>query len=233
MPLALILLVVVFSLFVGFVISLHPIMEIVTLRRTPDSMEGIIPSEGLVKVTGKADRDSLLRSPVTQAECVYWEVEVDEWQSRGKGSSWVQVYQDRSQGDFSVRGPVGGIQVHPSERGDLFLINHFAGENTTFKDNLTPEIYSSLKKLGVGLENMRVRERIIARDDVILVLGVIRYLQGTKTISTGRNFPFIISHLPEGKLIGKLLGIIFWRLIVAIIFGGGITVLIFLTLFPS
>src|SRR5262245_15137336 len=79
----------------------EPIADIRRLRGTPALPIAALSSAGSAKAAGRAGGSALL-SPIADAPCVLWQVEVQEYRSSGKSGRWVTVYKQSSQAPITI-----------------------------------------------------------------------------------------------------------------------------------
>jgi hypothetical protein len=71
---------------------------------------------GFVELHGsvKSINQSVLLSPFTVKNCVYYKYIVDEWRSTGKSSSWVTIARDEKRIPFYLQDETGKVKVYPN-----------------------------------------------------------------------------------------------------------------------
>jgi hypothetical protein len=182
-----------FIMIVIIVFNLPTIDRINRIRKTPASWISALPAEGQVKVEGTVEPispSSWLRSPIGQDDCVFWQLDVSEPSTRGKGgwTTWHTVIKRNSSEPFIIKDETGWIAANPS---GAFLHTRKMEEHSqdTFSGSLPPDVEATLKKFDVGMLNwlgmkktMRVRERVICPGDHIIVYGEIGQMNGQKAL---------------------------------------------------
>jgi hypothetical protein len=68
---------------------------------------------GLVHVQGKTTGGEPLTSPLTGVPCYYYDVEVEKYVQKDKGSSWETVRRDREERNFILEDATGKVLVNP------------------------------------------------------------------------------------------------------------------------
>jgi hypothetical protein len=174
--------------------------------RIPTTWISSLPSQGWVEVIGKV-KGNPIKSLLEKSECAYWQLEVKEYQSSGRGGGrWKTVHRESS-GDFEVDDMTGRIKIQDSKM-DLVM------SDETALENLDPDTKTLVEKLGIktkgfmGLnKKLRVYERRIVPGEEILVLGKIQKSEGVISVSGASIVPVLISNLSKAELIKTL----FWR----------------------
>jgi hypothetical protein len=174
--------------------------------RIPTTWISSLPSQGWVEVIGKV-KGNPIKSLLEKSECAYWQLEVKEYQSSGRGGGrWKTVHRESS-GDFEVDDMTGRIKIQDSKM-DLVM------SDETAMENLDPDTKTLVEKLGIktkgfmGLnKKLRVYERRIVPGEEILVLGKIQKSEGVISVSGASIVPVLISNLSKAELIKTL----FWR----------------------
>lgn len=131
---------------------------------------------GLVELTGRAVPLKLLKAPLTNNDCVYYEVVVQSYQKRGKSYQWVTVHRDRSFNWFYIEDDTGRVLVNPmgaeiSIPKDYETISYWT--STPYKSlNFNP-----IKYIGTKLKFI---EYHIAPQDPLYILGAAKFLSHSK-----------------------------------------------------
>jgi hypothetical protein len=196
----------------GILYSLPVIQEIIRIRRTPTSYLSELQPDEQVEVTGKAESDKTLLSPLTKTPCVWYQASVEKLERAGRDGVNVEhsisIYNDKSTEPFFITDETGKIQVLPDDA--RYTLN-------TELDSLDPEVSKALKELGVripSLTQVSVFEWIIKPDEQIYVQGKIKYENGMKSFASAEGNPLIISDRSERALLGEH----YWRLVKTNIF---------------
>ncbi len=66
---------------------------------------------GFAHIRGKAEPSQLLASPVSQTQCCFYKVEVEQWKSQGKSHNWVHLCTDFNGYQFHLADDTGRILV--------------------------------------------------------------------------------------------------------------------------
>jgi hypothetical protein len=178
-----------------WVISAKTIRNLLISLRLPISWISALPYQGWGEVRGSI-RGNTVRNPIDQSDCAFYQLEVKEYRSHGKGGSWRTIYKEMS-APFEIDDMTGRIKVQKSNaqvvvRNDLRLKVDSARRMT-------------LENLGIGFDKrLRVYLRLIAPGEEILVVGKIVNLAGGISISGKETVPIIISDLTRSELLKRL-----------------------------
>ena len=184
-----------------WVISAKTIRNLLISLRLPISWISALPYQGWGEVRGRI-RGNTVRNPIDQSDCAFYQLEVKEYRSHGKGGSWRTIYKEMS-APFEIDDMTGRIKVQKSNaqvvvRNDLRLKVDSARRMT-------------LENLGINTKGLfgfdkrlRVYLRLIAPGEEILVVGKIVNLAGGISISGKETVPIIISDLTRSELLKRL-----------------------------
>jgi hypothetical protein len=174
--------------------------------RIPITWISALPGQGWVEVTGRA-KGALIKSLINQSDCAYWQLEVKEYQSSGKGGGRWRTVHKQSSGNLEVDDMTGRIKIQDSNSDVLT-------NNESVMENLDEATKISLQNLGIKTKGflgfnrkLQVYERLIAPDEEILVLGKLQKSESTISIAPGSIAPLVISNLSKPETIKAL----FWR----------------------
>ena len=174
--------------------------------RIPTTWVSALPGQGWVEVIGKVKGDPI-QSQIKKSECAYWQLEIKEYKSGGRGGGRWQTVHKTSSGPFTVDDMTGRIKI--LEGGaDMVLGDDPAVENL---DQPTKTILENLGVKTKGIlgfdKRLRLYERTLAPEEEILVLGRIQRIEGQISISGGAIVPQVISNLNKAQTLKAL----FWR----------------------
>lgn len=174
--------------------------------RIPITWISALPGQGWVEVTGRA-KGALIKSLINQSDCAYWQLEVKEYQSSGKGGGRWRTVHKQSSGNLEVDDMTGRIKIQDSNSDVLT-------NNKSVMENLDEATKISLQNLGIKTKGflgfnrkLQVYERLIAPDEEILVLGKLQKSESTISIAPGSIAPLVISNLSKPETMKAL----FWR----------------------
>ncbi len=174
--------------------------------RIPITWISALPGQGWVEVTGRA-KGALIKSLINQSDCAYWQLEVKEYQSSGKGGGRWRTVHKQSSGNLEVDDMTGRIKIQDSNSDVLT-------NNESVMENLDEATKISLQNLGIKTKGflgfnrkLQVYERLIAPDEEILVLGKLQKSESTISIAPGSIAPLVISNLSKPETMKAL----FWR----------------------
>lgn len=121
-----------------------------------------------------------LVAPLSGRRCGAWRVEVDEYQSRGKGGSWHNVITETEAGDIELDDGTGTARVS-ALGAQLVVVKDAHYSSGTFNDP-TPVLERYLAKHGQEATGMlgfnkgfRYREGALEEGEEVAVLGVARW----------------------------------------------------------
>jgi hypothetical protein len=193
--------------------------------RVPITWISALPGQGWIEVTGKV-RGNPIKSWLHHSDCAYWQLEVQEYQSSGRGGGRWRTIHKSSSGEMEVDDMTGRIKIQ--DRNTDLVVN-----NESLMEKLDDSTIASLQSLGIKTKGflgfnkrMRIYERLIAPDEEILVLGTVQKSDGVISMAAGSIVPLVISSFSKPEMIKAL----FWRSVRPIIIPYAIG-LIFLAFF--
>jgi hypothetical protein len=182
--------------------SAKTIRSLILGWRIPTTWISALPSQGWVEVIGKV-KGNPTKSLLKNSECAYWQFEVQEYQSGGKGGGRWKTVRKESSGPFEVDDMTGRVNI---QAGDTDLVMN--NESAIDVDQQTK---ASLQNLGVKTQGflgfnkkLRVYERLIAPEEEILVLGKIQKSADSISLSGNSIAPLVISNLSKGEMLKTL-----------------------------
>jgi hypothetical protein len=197
------ILVIVALIFIGASLR-QPLQQIGRLRRAGHGPIGTLPAGGLVAVAGQVSGEEL-RSPLTGASCVLWQVVVERYQNK----RWRPVYQQASTGPIILADGTGQVQVAP--QGAELLLADDLRQARGLLSQLNPEIELKLEALGIETHdlwgkfgsNLRVFERYVMAGEQLAALGAIDRTSGQFVMQTVPDTPlFLTDQTLDGVLKG-------------------------------
>ncbi len=207
------------SAFIGpLIYSVGTLWKIFLGWRIPITWISALPGQGWVQVTGKVKGDPI-KSRFSNSDCAYWQLEVQQYQNRGRGGGRWRTVHKESAGAIQVDDMTGRIKI--KDQNTDFVIN-----NESVEEKPDEDTKAFLENLGVRTKGflgfnprLRVFERLITIEEEILVLGKLEKGEGAISMSAGAIVPLIISNLSKPEMIKTL----FWRsarpLIIPYLFG--------------
>jgi len=131
---------------------------------------------GLVEVIGKTKKKTVLKSPLTGTDCVFFKYLIQRYQRSGKSGHWVTIAKgDSSDLPFLVEDSTGAVLVSP--RGAEYILpvdyEYKTGFGCLLPDNLTDFMQRhNLNYTGLfGTHTLRFKEWYIQPDDTVYILG--------------------------------------------------------------
>ncbi len=202
------LLLILLAVLAGFAFVLwEPLRTIWRLRSAQATPIGALPESGPAKAAGRAS-GSALASPITEATCVLWQLEVQEYRSNGKSGRWVTILGQISSAPVMLDDGTGRVAVIPSG-AKLVLGDDFAAGGRMF-ERMPPNIEAALERMGVPLRGvfgfkrrLRVRERWIAAGEQVFALGLAERAGGELRLCSTANAPLILADREEAALLGR------------------------------
>lgn len=195
---------------------------------------------GLVEVYGEVipAKDKILKSPLTNTDCVYYKYTVEERRQSGKSSRWVIIRSGEDEALFYLKDNTGLVLVDLIG-ASIDIPKNFEYDSGLFKDPPLP-VRQFLKKNNLSFEGflginktMRFREFYIAPKEKLYIMGTAGdnpYMEeGTEKedmpdimIAKGKNEKiFYVSDKPEKEILKSLT----WKSFLGI-FGGGILTIV-------
>lgn len=131
---------------------------------------------GLVELIGKAEKTTLLKSPFTNTECVFYRYSVERYENRGKSSSWVKIAQGNSfYCPFWINDGTGKILVFPQSAELIMPVDYEfkTGLGKPLTANLIDFMQkNSLKYTSIlGTYPLRFKEWYIEPEQTTYVMG--------------------------------------------------------------
>ncbi len=181
--------------------SARSIWNILLGWRIPTTWISALPSQGWVQIVGRIKGEAV-KSWLKNSECAYWQLEVKEYQSGGRGGGrWKTVHKESS-GPFEVDDMTGRINIQTTGNADLVLNNEAAIENLDDPTKAKLESIGIKTKGFLGFKKkLRVYEQLIAPGEEILVLGKFQKNPEMISISGGSITPLVISNLSKGEML--------------------------------
>ena len=207
---------------------------------------------GLVEIFGNVipGKGKILKSPLSNSDCVYYNYKIEEYRRSGKSSHWVTRKHGKESVPFYLKDSTGIVLIDPNH-AEVDVNRDFIFKSGLGKD--PPEtVKKFLQKSNLRFEGllgmnktMRYTEYFIAPNDKLYIIGTaddnpyVEEATGQSNvedimIQKGKNNPFYyISDNPEKKVLNRfrnkmLLGLIGGPALSVI---GLILVLLFLGLF--
>ena len=131
---------------------------------------------GLVELSGRAQRATPLKGPLSQEDCVAYTYLIERYEQRNKSSSWVTIAKGNSfQCSFDLEDDTGRVTIVP--QNVEFIVDPAYSFTTGWGKALTPNLInfmnaSSISYRGLfGNHTLRFTECNIKPGDSIYVLG--------------------------------------------------------------
>jgi hypothetical protein len=183
------------------IFSARNIWNILLGLRIPTTGISAMPIQGWVQIVGRIKGEPI-KSWLNNSECAFWQLEVKEYQSGGKGGGrWKTVHKESS-GPFEVDDMTGRINIQTAENTDLVLNSEAAIEKLDDPTKAKLESIGIKTKGFLGFnKKLRVYERLITPGEEILVLGKFQKNPEMISISGGSISPLIISNLNKREML--------------------------------
>ncbi len=213
-----VVLIVIASLVIVFLIVYANALRMSALAwLTPTTWISALPTQGWVQVTGKA-RGSATISLITKTSCPFWQLEVKEWRSSGRGGGYWKSVLKKPSGPFELFDGTGQATILEGKT-DVIVAQE------TVIDNPEPEVKTALESMGIKFtgflgfkKRVQIFERIINEGDDLLVVGKIQPRDSQIIISGSLITPTLVSAMNKPSTITTLLWkatrpmIIFWAI---------------------
>lgn len=204
-----ILLLILLAALAGFIFVLwEPLRTIWRLRGAQTAPLGALPEGAQAKASGRAGGSALV-SPIAEAACVLWQLEVQEYRSNGKSGRWVSILAQISSAPITLDDGTGRVAAIPSG-AKLMLGDDFAAGGRMF-ERMPPNIEATLERMGVSLRGvfgfkrrLRVRERWVAAGEQVFALGLAERASGELRFCSTAGAPLLLADRDEAALLGGL-----------------------------
>jgi len=134
---------------------------------------------GLVEIYGKVVswQGTMLKSPMTNRDCVYYKYTIEEYRSSGKHSHWVTIKKDEGSLHFNLKDETGMVLVNP--KGAKIDIPRDFEYKSGFGTDPPKTVQRFLKINNLRFEGrlfgfnktMRFRESFIEPSDKLYIMG--------------------------------------------------------------
>jgi hypothetical protein len=216
--------VIFFFVAAPLIISARTIRNLLISWRLPVSSISSLPDQGWAQVIGKI-RGEATSSPIDKIHCSFYQLEVKEYRSYGRGGNWHTVL-NQSSAPFELDDMTGRVSVQKANT-QVVVRN----DRTIKVDDAIRSVLGDLGVTTTGLlgfnKRLKVYQRLIAPWEETLVVGNIKQDDNVIPISGRKLEPIIISSLDKAGMIKKLA----WRVIklmIPVYLVGAIIVIIFL-----
>jgi hypothetical protein len=193
--------IVLFIFLAPFVISARTIRNLLISLRLPVSWISSLPNQGWGEVRGRI-RGNTVKNPIDQSDCAFYQLEVKEYRSYGRGGSWRTIYKEMS-GPLDIDDMTGHISVQKSNT--KVLVRNDA------RLKVDSALRTTLENLGITTKGifgfdkrLRVYLRLINPGEKVLVVGKIVNLAGGISFSGKEINPIIISDMARPEMLKKL-----------------------------
>jgi hypothetical protein len=166
--------------------------------RVPTTWISALPTQGFVEVLGRVRSDPI-KSLLNQSDCAYWQFEVKEYQSGGKGGGRWKTIHKQSSGSLLIDDMTGRVQIL---EGNPAIITNYETvlEKPDAKTKAFLENHDIKTKGFLGFDKrLRVYERLVSPTDEILILGKAQKNTTPTTISGIDIVPFVISNMGRAQ----------------------------------
>jgi hypothetical protein len=188
-----VLLIIGLGVLIPIIVSIGALRKFFISLRVPTTWISALPGQGWVEVLGRI-RGEPIKSPFKKLDCAYWQLEIQEYQNRGRGGgSWTTIRRELS-GPFIIDDMTGRIEV---QDGKATMVTN----NQTVTDASNPDLLNFLEDQGIKTtgflgfhKKLRLHERRVAPDEEILVLGRLQKSMAPVTISGNYLVPLVISN---------------------------------------
>ena len=174
-----------------------------------------LPTQGWVQVTDRA-RGTAAKSLITKTSCPFWQLEVKEWRSSGRGGGYWKTVLKKPSGSFELFDGTGQTNILEGKT-DVIVAQE------TRIDNPEPDVKLELESMGIKFtgflgfkKRLKIFERVVNEGDDLLVVGKIQPRDSQNILSGSFITPTLVSTLNKQSTITTLLWkatrpmIIFW-----------------------
>lgn len=147
----------------------------------------------IVKIVGRVRPiGDLLRAPLTDRPCVFFEATVEEYRSSGKSGSWVQIVRDTEAVDFLVEDGTGralvqtvSMKVLPVKDTEL---------RSGFLNDASAKLEAFLAKHGRSSQgwlfnkSLRYKEGVFEPGETVSILGQVRWEHDPDPVEAGSGY---------------------------------------------
>lgn len=163
------------------------------LKKLRFSKIGSLQNHNYSKVEGNAlNVNQPLIAPLSQRECVFYQILIEKKVGSGKNSHWKTVVDEEKIQDFLVEQTGERLIIFPKQNPEnyyAYLVSDKKANSGTFNDP-TPEFQSLLDNYGIestGLfgfnKQIRYRESIIEIGERITVAGYVKWIELEQPVS--------------------------------------------------
>jgi len=161
------------------------------LGKVPRGRLAGLVAGSVVKVVGRLDYVSEpVVAPLSQRRCAYYELTIEEWRRRGRGSEWVPVVEQTSHRDFVVRDGKAAALVRASAAE--IAVHKDEHDATGITKSPTPELAALLEQHGQSAtgffgvnRRLRFREGVLEAGEHVAVCGAARRYSGPSLATAG------------------------------------------------
>ena len=147
------------------------------LKNTPGKKIHEFSSTEEGKIVGKvALHQEILNAPLSDRQCVYYKVIVEQKKSRGKSSHWVEIFTDEKAVDFLV--DQNGERALVKKDFLHGVLERDASYSSGFLNDPSPKLLKYLRQYGVESTNVlgfnktfRYKEGILELGEEIAIMG--------------------------------------------------------------
>lgn len=201
-------LVALLVLAISALMLIRPIGQIIRIRRVPTTPVGLLPDAGPAEVFGRA-AGGTRASPLAQAPCLFWQVEVQEYRSNGKSGHWATIFRQASTEPFAIDDGTGGVEVFP-EGASLTLVDDVRASRGLF-GNMSDEMLAAIERLGVSPtgflgfgRRLRVFERRLEPGEQVYALGYVERIAGRPVLRSVPDAPLLLADRSEKDVLAAL-----------------------------
>jgi len=188
---------------------------------------------GLVEIFGEAmpARNKILKSPITNNDCVYYRYTVEELRRTGRSSRWVTIESESYKTYFYLKDDTGIVLVDPkgAEIDIPIDFNFTAVPGIGMPEQVKQFIRS--RNITIGSNTMRFREYFIAPRDKLYIMGTAGDNPFVQEASAQKGIEDVMIQKGEGNIYyisdrseKEVLKNMKWKYITGIFGGGAIIV---------
>lgn len=194
-----------FFLYTGYVTFMKHYKMNQLIKKTETKNIEDINSDGLYEVNGRVECEvDMLESPLSKKPCVYYKIEVQELERRGKSRSWETILEEEKNVEFLVNDGTGKASVNL--KGAEVTFKKDREESSGMFESLSQEAKDFLEQRTIESKGwifdktLKIIEQYLQEYDKIYVLGDIKYLSSDEIAFQKKENFLIVSDYSESEL---------------------------------
>jgi hypothetical protein len=190
-----------FIILAPLVITARTIRNLLISVRLSSSSISTLPDQGWVQVRGRIRGDPV-SSPINKLDCSFYQLEVKEYRSYGRGGNWRTILIESS-APFELDDMTGRVTVQKANTQVVVRNDSAIKVDDDVRNVLTSLGVTTTGLLGFN-KRLKVYQRMIARGEETLVVGKIMKREDIIS-SAGRKLePIVISSFDKAGMVKAL-----------------------------